>query len=378
MIQLTAVVALLLLVPMKALASGCTIAMVPDTQMYQAAKECGNCSADCHNSPGPYACTDDTDCTVHGGECVGPSVVPAQQLQYILDNRLTRAPGYPIQFATHAGDVVNLSSAQPERFAAVKAAMELLNGTIAWSVVAGNHDGSGTPMTFPNFQTYFNTTNYAAVPTPAGATYLETWGDEPVNVAHIFDCGGRPVLHLGIQWDHDEVAYAEVITRAIEIINENPGIPVAVTVHAYLDNPGGSPATEGYYEASNEGGLHLWQNLISLSPRIFLVMSGHRITVLPDPSAHVRAKAKTAAGGVVVETMFNAQALGDDPDMGDGWLMFYTVDWVTESITFEAYSPFLDQSASDAGFPTTHMDGEIGFTIPVAPAGSCSSGPVPG
>ncbi|MCP5058704.1 MAG: hypothetical protein GY937_18540 [bacterium] len=359
-------VAVFATLPTRVMADGCTIAVIPDTQKYYGRAECGNCTSNCSAFPSnPPVCTSDNDCSAWGATCVGPSGVPAQIAKYILDQRLTRDPTKPIAFVTQAGDVVDLYW-QQERWLAMKTAMHSFDGIIPWSVTAGNHDGGySKPLQFPDFLRRFNSSVYAAVKQPAGARFIESWGDWAVNSAHLFQCGSKPVLHLSIQWDADTTEYSEVIERAREIIDEHRELPVVVTIHGYLDLPGKSAATQGYTELYDAGGLFIWKNLVSVSPNIFLVNSAHRIHTLTEPAAHVRSR-KNLGGGTLVETMFNAQRVGGDPNKGNGWLMFLGIDWNAQTIRFEAYSPFLNQTAAQASFPLEHMDGSIGFDLPVA------------
>ena len=352
-------------------ADGCTVAMIPDTQFYYARPECGNCtSANCAAWPGPYSCNSDADCAAFGGQCVGPSNVPGQMTQYLLDHRLDWDPGYPIAFASQAGDVVDLYW-QQERWLAMEAALHRLDGVIPWAVAAGNHDGNQDlgALEFPVFLQYFNGTVYGGITPPPGSQWIENWGDWPVNAAHRLTCGSREVLHLAIQWDADLPQYAEVLERAREILEEHADLPAILTVHAYLDRPGTSGATQGYTELYEAGGLHLWENLVKVSPNLFLVLSAHRIHTTTEPAAHVRARPRKT-GSDVVETLFNAQIVGSDPDKGEGWINFLRIDWEQDTIRYRAYSPMRDQTAREAGFDPLHTDGTVALAAPDA----CANG----
>lgn len=254
------------------------------------------------------------------------SLVPAQQTQWIVDNIATRN----IAFVTHLGDVVNDGS-QTARWINISSAMALLDPYVPYGVVQGNHDPDPpSPGSCPCsiFLNYFGDSRYVGFDWYGGQM---SPADRPT-FYQFFEADGIRFLHLGLELRYMSMG---VVSWAQGIIAANPGIPVIVSTHAYLD--------VGGYEYL---GATLWTDFIQNEPQIFMVLNGHFLEpTSPAGDAEFSQISVNTAGLPVIEMLANYQ---QRPNGGDGWLRIIEVDRTTSEVRFSTYSPSLDTFETDA------------------------------
>ena len=253
------------------------------------------------------------------------SPIPAQQTQWIIDNAATR----DIAFVTHLGDVVDVGS-QTLRWANVSNAMSLLDPHVPYSVVQGNHDPDPpSPGSCPCsiFLSYFGESRYVGFSWYGG----KMPGVDRPSFYQFFDADGVRFLHLGLQLGYIGTG---VIEWARGIIAANPGLPVVVSTHAYLDVGG-----YGYL------GSTLWTDFIATEPQIFMVLNGHFLEPTNPPGdAEFSQISMNNAGLPVIEMLANYQ---QRPNGGDGWLRLIEIDRTASEVRFSTYSPSLGAFETD-------------------------------
>ena len=274
------------------------------------------------------------------------SPIPAQQTQWIVDNLAARK----IAFVSHLGDVVDHGS-QAGRWTNISNAMTLLDGEVPYSVVQGNHDPDPpSPGSCPCslFLSYFGEPRYVGSPWYGGKMPA---ADRP-SFYQFFEGDGIRFLHIGLELRYTGVG---VIDWARAVIAANPGLPVIISTHAYLDVGG-----------RNSFGSMLWTQFIQAEPQIFMVLNGHFLEpTSPAGDAEFSQISMNEAGLPVIEMLANYQQRANG---GNGWLRIIEVDRAASLVRFSTYSPTLDLFETDA-------DSEFAVSFDLAPRLSqCNDG----
>ena len=164
-----------------------------------------------------------------------------------------------IVFMAHLGDLTQ--NGQAGEFAAAGQVFEMLDRKrVAYSVVAGNHDVSGTDQR--------GATPYSSTFTKARAAKSPSFGGaspDGYNTFHIFRGGGREWLLLGLDWRLSPAGFA----WANKVITDHPTLPVIITTHeiSYADDSGTAYLSDY--------GQQLWDGLIKNHDQVFLTLNGH-------------------------------------------------------------------------------------------------------
>jgi hypothetical protein len=176
-------------------------------------------------------------------------------LRYVLDPK----DDSNIVFLAHLGDLTQNGLAN--EFAAISEVFTLLDGKkAAYSVLAGNHDVSGTDQRgdTPYLET-FGPRRFADSPTYRGAS------PDGYNSYHVFRAGGREWMVLALDWRLSTTGFA----WAKSVLAANPTLPVILTTHEIA----------GSYDDGTAGlsnyGQQLWDGLINEHDQIFLTLNGH-------------------------------------------------------------------------------------------------------
>ncbi|MBS2537348.1 Tat pathway signal sequence domain protein [Catenulispora sp. NF23] len=164
-----------------------------------------------------------------------------------------------IVFMAHLGDLTQ--NGQAGEFAAAGSVFEMLDRKrVAYSVVAGNHDVSGTDQR--------GATPYSGTFTKARAAKSPSFGGaspDGYNTFHVFRGGGREWLLLGLDWRLSPAGFA----WANKVITDHPTLPVIITTHeiVYADDSGTAYLSDY--------GQQLWDGLIKNHDQVFLTLNGH-------------------------------------------------------------------------------------------------------
>lgn len=239
------------------------------------------------------------------------------QLSCIYDWIVASAKEKNIQFVFGLGDITNSNTAAEWEVA--KAQISKLNGVVPYSLVRGNHDGSGA----------LNRTFWYDEYTKQFGGFYEEGMIENAWVA--FTAGGTDYLHITLDYGASD----SVLAWAGELCESFPNHKVIVTTHAYLFRDGTTldqgdvcpPATTGGYN----NGDHMWDKFISQYGNIFLVLSGH------DPCDKVvTTQAVGVHGNTVTQMLIDPQGMDVNGATGMVAMLYFSEDGT--SIEVEYYS----------------------------------------
>jgi len=172
---------------------------------------------------------------------------------------LTSQAEHNTVFLTHLGDLTQ-NGLVNEMTEVSKAFRTLDANQVAYSVVAGNHDVSGTDQRGDTpYLDNFGPSRFTGSPGFGGAT------PDGYNTWHRFHAAGRDWLVLAMDWR----ASAGGIAWANRVIAAHPKTPVILTTHEIVGSN-----DDGTAELS-DWGRQLWDELINNNDQIFLTLNGH-------------------------------------------------------------------------------------------------------
>ncbi|HEX7004930.1 MAG TPA: metallophosphoesterase [Trueperaceae bacterium] len=256
-----------------------------------------------------------------------------------------------IEFVTHVGDIVEHGSSGSE-WSRADAAMDELDGVVAYSTTVGNHDyadRNNKESSTALYRQYFGSQRYSGYGWYGGA------GPRDTNHYQIFDAGGQQFLHLALEWE----APTDVLTWARGILEANPGMPTIITTHAYLwDNPGAmghstitqSVTSSGDPYPGSSSGEEIYQALVRPYPQVFMVLGGHFHMGPDGEDGEYHQVSSNDAGLPVYEMLADYQTWENG---GQGWLRI--IQFIPgggagglDRIAVRTYSPVLSRYQTDA------------------------------
>ena len=286
--------------------------------------------------------------------------------QWVKDN----AEAKNIQFAFHMGDSVDTSkwtkdsekTAIEQRWENTSNAVKLLNGTVPYSIVRGNHD---------SIEYYNQYYSYAEYKDSLAGSYDENM----LNTYQKFQVGDIKYLVLNLDFgigadpkrysvnENDDSIMSDgsgnpdkVLEWANKVVKANPGYNVIVTTHGYTDANGtrlqhtttattGAPTNsnsskEGYQRAYS--GEDIYEKLVKENSNIVLVLSGHIGT------EYIKQRTVTREDGSnVVEMLVNPQTTDQYLDDTGMVAMMYFDEANTETnkqdVTIQYYATLRDR-----------------------------------
>ncbi|MBQ6701450.1 MAG: metallophosphoesterase [Clostridia bacterium] len=216
---------------------------------------------------------------------------------WIVANRYSKK----IEFVFGLGDITDADTSA--EWALASGQISRLNGLVPYSLVKGNHDGSGP------FNQYFN--NYAYTSQFNG--FFEAGKID--NSWRTFSVCGVNYLLLALDYGPSDA----VLSWAGKIIESHPNHRVIITTHSYLFRDGTTldmfdeypPNPSGANDGKKNNGDQMWDKLISKYSNIFLVLSGH------DPSDNiVVTQSYGDQGNLVTQMLIDPQEI--DRSQGGG------------------------------------------------------------
>jgi len=247
-----------------------------------------------------------------------------ESFRYIIENS---GSAQNIVFMAHLGDLTE--DADASSFTYVGQACDILDShDVSYSVLAGNHDVSGTDQrgSTPYLRT-MGPQRFKNSPTFAGSD------ETGYNTAHIFRAGGREWLLLALDWRMS----TEGFNWANSIIKANPKLPVIVTSHEivgsiYDDNvypyQSGDPDNNA---ALSSYGQQIWDGLVNDNDQIFLTLNGHYW-----PPGRMTQQNSTGHDVNLHITNYQNRYFG-----GGGMLRLYHFDLARNAIDVETVSPWI-------------------------------------
>ncbi len=164
-----------------------------------------------------------------------------------------------IVFLTHLGDITEHGTDQ--ELALAGRTFQAIDGRVAYSVLAGNHDipGGTDQRGATPYLGVFGPDRFRGAPTFLGASA------DGYNSAHLVPAGGRGWLILALDWRISDLG----LDWAQGVIDQHPRTPVIVTTHdlAYGDEAGTAQLSAN--------GQRLWDRLVAGNDQVFLTLNGH-------------------------------------------------------------------------------------------------------
>ncbi len=254
--------------------------------------------------------------------------------QWIVDNLNT----YNIKMVLHEGDIVN----DPTRIRQWEVAKEAIDNLDRNSIPAllslGNHDAVSVREPI-DFRRYFPSSRYSVLEERINSiTDHGTYDGNPENAYLQQKFGQDLFLYLTLEFAPRQ----SVVDWVRNVIKSHDHSFVVIVTHLFLYHDGSlsgikHPHNPYIYGLQNcHTGENLWKQLVSQSPAIKMVHSGHHVN---GPYSALR-KGRGVTGNSVYQQYTNYQ---DIYNGGDGWMKLITINtekWVSGVST---YTPCKDK-----------------------------------
>lgn len=220
-----------------------------------------------------------------------------------------------IQYVFMTGDLVDERKEEQWRRAAL--AMKVLDESVPWFCIAGNHDVGTSSPDYGDYIRYFGENHFKDLSTDS------TFYKKGVGRYDLFSYGGRDYLFLGLGFkaaDDDGLRWMK------SVLKEYPNRSAILMFHEYI-------ATDGTLLPA---GKRIRDEVVAKYPNVKLVLCGHRYAsraILDEFDDDGDGKADRK----VYQIMGNYQAIGNG---GQGYLRILKV--FDDGIRMEAYSPYLE------------------------------------
>ena len=241
-----------------------------------------------------------------------------------------------IKFVVQVGDLVD-SGKSANQWNVASRSMGLLDGTVPYLVVMGDHDYDSGSTLSPGmrlstmYNTYFNYERFNKYGW-FGGNYPESSSQ---NMYGFFSSPGKEkdFIVIGMSYCPTD----DVLSWADDVINNNADKKVILFTHAYLNNKGlrlSSTSVNGCTAsgvAGNEG-EEIWNKLVSKHDNIVLVVSGDQFGF--------GVKVDYVGDNPINQVLENFQSVENG---GNGYLSIYTFIPEENKIELRTYSPYLNE-----------------------------------
>jgi hypothetical protein len=266
------------------------------------------------------------------------------QAEWVRDN----IESEEIAFVTHVGDIVGQRQTTvpwEDQWVVADEMLSLFHGEVPYSITYGNHDfdvfgdsASGAEAA----QQYFSGRRYR------NEDWFMAYSLDRTSFAQLLQIDGVRMIHLALKYDPD----LATLDWARALINGQPGTPVVITTHSYLQDAGLSTRTgEVMEQGRGMQGERIWEQLVRGTDQVFLVIGGHfhfgddvEGSGEYNDDGEFHQVSINDAGNEVFEVLASYQ---DYPNGGDGWLQLLTLDTDNNRIAVRTYSPYLDKFQDD-------------------------------
>ncbi|MBE6548985.1 MAG: hypothetical protein E7670_01000 [Ruminococcaceae bacterium] len=183
--------------------------------------------------------------------------------KWIRDN----AESKKIKFVVGLGDITDKNT--DVEYERVNAAYDIIDGTVPFSIIRGNHDRSGTSSTASaKFDSYITKAKY-------GDEISGSYDNTMKNTYRILQIGDIKYMFMNL----DFLMKDEVIEWAGDVISSNQDCHVIVSTHIYMNASGSYNSLDSItkYGCENNG-EDLWNKLLSQHKNIVMLLTGHNPT----------------------------------------------------------------------------------------------------
>lgn len=252
---------------------------------------------------------------------------------WIVDNLNT----YNIKMVLHEGDIVN----DPTRIRQWEVAKEAIDSLDRNSIPAllslGNHDAV-TVREPIDFRRYFPSSRYSVLEERLNSiTDHGTYDGNPENAYLQQKFGPDVFLYLTLEFAPRQ----SVVDWARNVIESHSNSFVVIVTHLFLYPDGSLSGIKHPHNPDISGltgyntGEDLWKDLISQSPNIKVVHSGHHVN---GPYSALREDRGVAGNSVYLQYM-NYQNMYNG---GDGWMRLVTINTEKWTGKVSTYTPIED------------------------------------
>lgn len=242
------------------------------------------------------------------------------------------AKKYGTEFVMHLGDVVDQANHPQQWDVADRAMQNLENGSLPYSVLAGNHDIGN------NFSEYLDT-----FPAQRQEKQPTLGGLDPTGLHsyHVIDHDGQKVLVLALSWGADQKAF----DWANSVLDANPDVPTIVTSHQLINI-----SADATSPLKTDFGERVWNNVIKNHDQVFLTFNGHHHGAMTMERTN-------ANGNPVLQVLIDHQMayMG-----GNGLLSMLDLDFTHNTVKQTTLSPWVAEKPADTLQPldVAYMDNE--------------------
>ena len=275
-----------------------------------------------------------------------------EQTRWIKQNK----EALNILFVLHEGDLTDQNSEGEWKVA--DEAMKVLDGTVPYCVVLGNHDidpnySDIAARDYVSFNTWFGPRRF-----DGQSGYGGHLGDGNENSFYFFKATGMDFMVLCLEFGPDD----ETLAWADKIVDTHPKHRTIVLTHCYtyFDDtrvaPGDQWNPKAYGLTDANDGEDMWNEFVRKHKNIFMVLSGH---ILGDGLGRLTSTGDH--GNPVHQILANYQM---QENGGNGFLRIMQFQPAEGKIKVRTYSPTLDQYATDSQnefeleYPMAHPGGK--------------------
>lgn len=242
-----------------------------------------------------------------------------RKMDRIYEWLLSQKEAQNIQYVMGLGDITDCNTDEEWRIA--KAAIRQLDGQIPYSLVRGNHDGSG------KINATFNQAPYSN-------SYQGSFDGTLNNTWRTILAGSNKIPYLIMTLDYGPTD--QVLSWAEQVVRDHPDHNVIITTHAYLFRDGTTLDSSDVCPPSSSGPQHnngdqIWDKFAKKHRNIVMVLSGH------DPSGKVVVnQAQGEGGNIVTQFLIDPQGVDTATLTGAVALLHFSADG--RKVTVEYYS----------------------------------------
>ncbi|MGJ3234019.1 metallophosphoesterase [Marivirga sp.] len=262
------------------------------------------------------------------------------QVDWILDNKSS------IDFVLHQGDLTQNNN--KEEWQLVQSAFDKLNNEAPYMLAVGNHDMGSQPGKFAdtrNTDMYNHYFPYDKMSEMRGFGGTYSVGNMD-NVFYEFEAGNHKWLVMSLEFGPSD----DVLKWANQIVEEHPERTVILNTHSYMysdstrQNLGDSwrPQAYGIGKDSTKtvnDGEQIWQKFVRKQPNVRFVFSGHILNTGIGSLISIN-----DAGNHVYQFLANYQSeVKGSENGGNGYLRILKLDFKSNQMKVDTYSPYLDQ-----------------------------------